>query len=116
MSERRWYSSKVRLVVLAESGGAVRYADSVYLFRATDFDDAFQRALSIGRKQEKEYVGGEGDRIRWRLKEVISLDVLSGEDLDGAEVYSEPADLAPADRYLYDAVFTPESSTPTQTI
>jgi hypothetical protein len=116
VNERRWYSSKVRLVVLVESVGATRYADSVYVFRAADFDDAFQRALTLGRSQEKEYVGGEGKRVRWRLKEIISLDVIDGNELDGVEVYAEPTDLAAGEREPYDAVFAPESSKPTQTI
>ena len=111
----RWYSSKVRLVVLMEKQGATRYSDSVFLFRAEDFDQAFQRALELGRAQEEEYVGGEGEKVRWRLKEVVSLDVL-GDELDGAEVYSEPVSLAPGEAYAFDVAFEPEKSQPTQTV
>ncbi len=111
----RWFSSKVRLVVLLETQGASRYADSVFLFRAADFDEAFQRALALGRAQEEEYTGGEGERVRWRLKEILSLDVLDDE-LDGVEVYSEPVTLAPGEAYPFDATFEPEKSQPTQTV
>ena len=116
MSEQGWFSSKVRLVVLAEGGGAVRYADSVYLFRAADYDAALQRALVLGRGQEQEYVGGEGKRIRWRLKEIVSLDAIDAADLDGVELYAEPVALTAGESYGFDAAFTPETSQPTQTI
>jgi hypothetical protein len=85
------------------------------LFRAADFDEAFQRALALGRAQEEEYLGGEGEKVRWRLKEVISLDILD-EELDGAEVYSEPVALAPGETYSFDVTFEPEKSQPTQTV
>ena len=116
MSRSSWFSARVRLVLLIEGAGARGYADSVFVFRAADFDDAFQRALALGRKQEQEYVGGEGKRVRRRLKEVISLDILRADDLDGAEVYSEPVDLAAGEASNFDQVFTPEASKPTQTV
>ena len=116
MSQQSWFSTRVRLVVLIEGAHAMRYSDSVFVFRAADFDDAFRRALALGRKQEQEYVGGEGKRVRRRLKEVVSLDIISADDLDGAEVYSEPVDLATGEASDFDQVFTPESSKPTQTI
>src|SRR3954469_10548280 len=97
-----WFSTKVRLLVLLEKQGATRYADSVFLFRAGDFDEAFQRALALGRSQEEEFLGGEGERVRWRLKEVVSLDVLD-DPLDVLEIYSEPVALRPGERYPFDA-------------
>jgi hypothetical protein len=111
----RWFSSRARLVVLLEKEGASRYADSVFLFRAADFGDAFQRALALGRAQEQEYLNGEGEKVRWRLKEIVSLDVIRGA-LDGAEVYSEPVALEPGEGYPFDVRFEPEKSQPTQTV
>jgi hypothetical protein len=111
----KWFSCKLRMVVLLEKQGATRHADSVFLFRAEDFDAAFQRALELGRAEEDDYIGGEGEKVRWRLKEIISLDIL-GEELDGAEVYSEPVALAAGETYNFDASFEPEKSKPTQTV
>jgi hypothetical protein len=108
----KWFSSKVRLVVLLEKEGAWRYADSVLVFRAADFGEAFQRALALGRELEEEYLNGEGEKVRWRLKEIVSLDVLD-DDLDGAEVYSEPVALEPGEGYTFDVRFEPEKSQPT---
>ena len=73
----KWFSSKLRMAVLLERQGATRYADSLFLFRAEDFD---------------------------------------AEELDGAEVYSEPVALASGETYTFDATFEPEKSKPTQTV
>lgn len=111
----RWFSSKLRFAVLQEGAGAPYFSDLIVLFRSADFDAGFQRALSLGRGREKEYVGGEGHRVRWRLKEVVSLDVLDDE-LDGAEVYAESVDARPADALQFDSTFTPEARIPPQTV
>jgi hypothetical protein len=112
----KWFSAKIRLACLIEPEGAQRYMDSVYIFRARDFDDAFEAALRIGRGEEEEYLNSDQHRVRWRLKEIISLDQIADGSLDGVEVYSEPVDLEPSDGFPFETVFSPESSTPTQTI
>jgi hypothetical protein len=90
--------------------------DNVYVFEAHEFDDAFQRALQIGRAAEEEFVNADKHRVRWRLKEVVSLDLIRSSSLDGAEVYSDPVELQPGTTYEFDTVFHPEQSSPTQTI
>jgi hypothetical protein len=110
-----WYSSKVRVVCLVQGHGAVRYMDSVHLFKANDFPDAHAVAVRLGRKHETEYANGDGELVRWRLQCLISLDCIQGK-LDGAEVYSEPVPLEPGDAFAFDAAFRPEDSEPTQTV
>jgi len=112
----KWFSSKVRVVCLVEPEGAQRYMDSVYVFKADDFETAFQRAVDLGKEQEEEYLNAENQIVRWRLKEVISLDVINHTSLDGAEVYSEPVELEVGARLPFDADFQPEKSLPTQTV
>jgi hypothetical protein len=116
MKNQDWYSAKIRLAVLIEGQGAVDYSDSVYLFRSTDFESAFYRALAIGRTCEREYLNADKKRVRSRLKEIISLDIVTADDLDGAEVYSEPVALEEGAQIPFDATFNPERSRPTQTI
>ena len=110
-----WFSSKIRIVCLIEGEGAVRYMDSVYVFRARDFNEAWQVALDLGHQEEEEYKNNEGKIVRWRLKELISLDGLPN-DLDRAEVYSEPVPLDPHEKYSFTEEFNPEDSRPTQTV
>ena len=111
-----WFSARVRLVCLIENEGATRYMDNVYVFLGRDFDGAMQRAIDLGRSEEEEYMNKYGERVRWRLKEVISLDMIRSESLDGAEVYSEPVDLEPGEIIPFDQTFNPEDLEPTQTI
>lgn len=91
MSETIWFSTKIRLVGLLEPGGATGYRDSIFLIRAADFDDAFRRALEVGRAEERTYVNANGVNLRRALAEVISVDWLGEQLEDGKEVYSEPS-------------------------
>lgn len=114
--DENWYSSNLRLVCLIEGEGGVIYQDSVLLLRADSFEEAFTIAIRLGRRMESEYLNGENKRVRWRLKELISLDIISGESLDGVEIYSEPNDLEPGLELAFEAEFQPEKSEPTQSI
>ena len=111
-----WFSTNVRIVCLIEGEGAARYMDCVHLMRATDFEHAMTRALALGRTHESEYKNAERQLVRWRLQEVVSLDAIPKEDLDGAEVYSEPKPLEEGSSIPFDTDFRPEDSEPTQTI
>jgi hypothetical protein len=115
MSEIQWFSTKIRLACVIERKGLTRFMDSIYVFRGNDFDDAFKKALDIGRSQEKSYLNDAAELVMWRLKEIISLDLIGRQSLDGAEVYSEPIELAPSD-FPYNNAFCPEDSHPTQTL
>jgi hypothetical protein len=116
MNQPSWFSTKVRLVCLIEPIGANRYMDSVYLFQSTDFDAAFKRALELGKSQEKSYLNADDLQVVWKLKEVMSLDSIAAESLDGIEVYSEPVDLGQEELIPFHSEFHPERSQPTQTI
>ena len=111
----QWFSTKIRRVCLIESKGADLYMDSVFVFCAEDFDEAFRKALYLGRNQEEEYVNVDNAKVMWKFKEIISLDIVRQDNLDGAEVYSEPIEIL-GEREPFDSVFHPENSNPTQTI
>ena len=109
-----WFSARVRLVAFAEGRGATHQMECIHVFRGADWDAAFQRALELGRSHEEEYVNADGALVRWRLAEVVSLDMLRSDDLDGAEVYSEISDIPPGGERS--AEIAPERSQPTQTL
>ena len=54
--------------------------------------------------------------MMWKLAEIVSLDMIAAESLDGVEVYSEPVELALGEAFLLDVEWHPERSQPTQTI
>src|SRR5215813_2628463 len=82
MSSDTWYSAKLRFVVMVEPVGGDTLNDCIYLFRAVDFPAAFQRAVTIGESSQKEYRNADGQRVLWRFKEVISLDIIRTNGLD----------------------------------
>jgi len=104
------------MICLIEPEGGHSYLDSLIVFQSTDFDSAFTRALELGRKQESMYLNAENHQVVWKLKEVISLDIIDSEALDGVEVYSEHVDLSPDEIIPFNAEFHPEQSKPRQTI
>lgn len=110
-----WYAAKLRFVVLLETTGAEHGENSIFLMRSDSFDAAFARALQIGRRAEHEYLGATGEQVRWRLKEIVTLDVLQAADLDGVEVHSEFTPLGEDERYSFEHVFRPEASQPGHT-
>jgi hypothetical protein len=115
MSNEKWFSSKLRFVVMVEPVGGDTLNDCVFLFRAENFDTAFHKALCIGEAAQKEYRNADGQRVLWKFMKVISLDIIS-EDLDGAEIYSEPIHLSEENKIPFEAEFSPNTSRPIQTI
>ena len=115
MNVMLWFSSKIRFVCLIANRGATRYRDSIYLFQASDYDDAFERVLQLAKSREEVYENDEGLEVKWRTKEIVSLDQI-GEKLVGVlEVYSEPVPLEigtliPCGTQLHPEVFTANSN------
>ena len=116
MTQTSWFSTKLRLVCLIDPIGAHRYMDSIFIFKSTDFDAAFEKALQLGRNLENTYLNADNQQVVWKLKEIISLDIIREKSLDGAEIYSEPVALAPNESIPFNAEFHAERSQPTQTI
>lgn len=110
-----WFSARLRRVCLVEKKKATIAMDTIYIFTADGFESAFQRALAIGRATEEEYVNADGERVRWKLKEILSLDLLRSAKLDATEAYSELLDLPLDEQVDFDAVLNPEASVPVQT-
>lgn len=115
MAERPWFSSRVRLVVITGAEGGLHYADSVFVFRAEDYRHAFRRALDLGRRAEESYKNEAGDSVAWRLKEVLTLDLIRDENLDGVEVAYQSSDIPPGEVFTLATVFEPEKSEPVET-
>lgn len=112
MEEKVWFAAKLRFLVLIETTGSEHADDCIYLFRTESFESAFKRALELGRAAETDYIGGTGERVRWRLKEILTLEPLEAADLDGVEVYSQATHLSDDERFTFDHVFAPEASKP----
>jgi hypothetical protein len=109
-----WYSARVRAVVLEEGNGAIDLRDSVFVFRAPEsWDVALRRAIELGRARlESEYVNMNGKRVRWRVCSVLTLDQLTDQEIDGAEVWTEGRFPEDPNEHSFDQVFEPASIPP----
>ncbi len=80
-----WYHAHLRWAVMVEGAeGLRRWEEAVHIFPSGDHDQAFERALEIGRARQ----GGYEEGRRWvetRLAEVVTLECL-GPNPTGFEV------------------------------
>jgi hypothetical protein len=109
-----FYSARLLFVCLVDDGKPKKknmYDDSVVAFRAQDFDDAFRRAVEIGKAREHSYLSPDGHKVRWALVEILNLDWV-GRKIDGAEVASKLHYRVSAKRINPKAKFHPEKSKP----
>jgi hypothetical protein len=107
----QWFTAAVRLRSVVDGMGPVDDTRSVFIFRASDWELARERAIGLGRAAEESYVDGDGRRVERRLVRVETLDLLGDGLVDGREVYFERA---PADDDASLANVDPEKSLPRQ--
>jgi hypothetical protein len=108
-SDVRWHSAKVRMARMVESHGCDGLVDHVIVYRAL-IDSWLEPALAIGRSLER--TEHDEGRVEWRLAEVLTIDVLVNQNLDGAEVHSQFIDMVPEDGVPFGTEPHPEASTP----
>ena len=111
-----FYSARLLFIILVADGGGRKrnhYDESVIVFRAKDFSHAFKRALELGRAQETDYKNDKGQRVRWALVEIRSLDRV-GPKVDGKEVASVLHYRKSRERISPSRIFHPERSKPEQ--
>jgi len=89
-----YYSARLLVVILINDGKPKkknRYDESIIVFKAKDYNHAFERALEIGRTQETTYknsIGENGQDVRWALVAVTEIRCI-GKKIDGVEVISK---------------------------
>ena len=60
-----WFSARLRMVgLLSDNTMSDFYMDTVVIFTASGFRNAFERALTLGRSNEQEYETGRGKDLK----------------------------------------------------
>ena len=85
---------------------------SFFIVAADTFKDAFEEAVSVGNREQLDYLNCDGNQVRWVLKAVEELREL-GTELSGIEVgslfdrqrFDEPVS--------FDVTFDPTATKPT---
>jgi hypothetical protein len=110
---RFWYSGSCRRLCIVEGRGATTTETSVYVFRATDRAAAIRRLRRLSRKLEEEYVNGYGERVRWAVVSLDTVDELGEGRMREAEVHSTMTEIEPPDvSVTLTSRFTPEAAEP----
>jgi hypothetical protein len=105
-----FYSARLLFVLFRDDSKPRKknlYDESVVVFRARDFEDAFRRAIEIGKAWEQY----ESKPTGLKLVEVLTLDWV-GRKVDGAEVASKLHYRVSATPISPDMKFYPEKSKP----
>jgi hypothetical protein len=112
-----FYSARLLFIILVDDGKPRKsnhFDESVVVFRAKDLGQAFKRALQLGKSSETTYLNQRGQKVRWTLAEVVSLDWV-GREIDGKEVASKLHYRTQSRPIPSNRQFHPERSKPTQT-
>lgn len=96
-----WYLSKiVYRIVCGEGNHLAQFDEQLRLIAATNKEEAFLKAQSIGRKEEETFFNSKEQLVKWEFINVSELYLLS-ELIDGAELYSRIEEKENADAYMY---------------
>ena len=83
----------------------------VHVVEAINFEDAFKKALKVGRGEETEYKNELGERVKWKFLEIEEIRTL-GADLRGKEISSKLEGYYPENELNILDQFRPEDSQP----
>jgi hypothetical protein len=111
-----FYSARLLFVILVDDGRPKKrnhFDESVVVFRALNFRDAFKRALKLGRSHETDCQNDKNQRVRWALVDILTLDWV-GKRIDGKEVSSKLHYRTQPNPIPPDKKFQPERAKPAQ--
>jgi hypothetical protein len=112
--ETVWFSGMCKRLCIIEGVGAVTEEQSVYVFRAPDDRAAaIRRFLELAQSQDQEFFNVDGQRVRWVVTALDTIDDLEEGPLGDREVHSKMREIEPPDASVsIDQVFAPEESEP----
>lgn len=95
-----WYLSKIIFRIICGQGEhTAQFDEQLRLIAAKDEDEAFQKAMAIGQREQDGFYNHEQQLVQWKFINVAELYRLSGL-LDGAEMYSRIQETDDAEAYI----------------
>jgi hypothetical protein len=108
-----WFSGMCKRLCIIDGIGAVTEEESVYVFKARDRESATRRFLELARRGDEEYRNIDGQRVRWAVVSLETVDELGEGRLSEREVHSKMREIEPPDNSVsIDSVFSPEDTEP----
>ena len=95
-----WYLTKIVYRIICGQGNhTAQFDEQLRLIQAENPQEAFEKASTLGQKEEDMFFNEEQKLVQWKFINVAELHKLSGL-LDGAELYSRVQESENADLYI----------------
>lgn len=95
----KWYLAKIVFRIICGDGmHAAQFDEQLRLITAAGEDEAFEKAVVIGRTEQDSFYNLKQQLVRWEFIDVSELYHLN-ELIDGAEMYSRINEVDDADAY-----------------
>jgi hypothetical protein len=95
-----WYLSKIIFrIICADGHHTPQFDEQLRLIAAQDEDEAFQKALAIGEREQDGFYNDDQKLVQWKFINVAELYRLSAL-LDGAEMYSRIQETDDPEAYI----------------
>ncbi len=96
----KWYLAKIVYRIICGDGlHTAQFDEQLRLIMAEDELHAFQKARSIGEREEDSFLDKVEKLVHWQFVDVCELHPLDGL-IDGAEMYSRISEQEDADIYM----------------
>ncbi len=96
----KWYLAKIVFQIICGDGDhTAQFDEQLRLIAAPHEDEAFEKAIQIGRNEEDSFYNLKQQLVRWQFVNVSELYCLS-ELIDGAEMYSRINEVDDAEAYI----------------
>lgn len=95
----KWYLAKIVFRIICGDGDhTAQFDEQLRLIAAGNEDEAFEKACTIGKKEQDSFYNLKQQLVHWKFINVSELYHLS-ELIDGAELYSRINEVDDADAY-----------------
>ena len=95
-----WYLGKIIFrIICGEGSHTAQFDEQLRLIAAADEEEAFQKAMAIGQREQDGFYNQEQQLVQWKFINVAELYRLSGL-MDGAEMYSRIQETDDAEAYI----------------
>jgi hypothetical protein len=95
-----WYLSKIIFrIICGEGRHTPQFDEQLRLIAATDEQQAFEKAVAIGEKEQDKFYNQDQQVVQWQFINVAELYRLTGL-LDGAEMYSRIQETDDPEAYI----------------
>ena len=96
--DARWFIADLILEFIIEEDHRNVVHVNIHLIEARTPDQAYQKALDLGKASEQHYVNTDGKQVQLRFRGLRDLNVIHDELEDGAELIYEEIDCVSEDQ------------------